>query len=232
MHLRLMNLVQQMCQRIVSSRSLCTTYIREVKKLQSHGFYPVYVGKTEISECLVTGDISPLNASLRNHSTLSIIHAGGALGWVPWNYKLYFSLSDRMLKPDEEIFQELCAELNDHYRNCAIIVTPHILREMQNQKSGNSVYPTAPVELLPMICCPKVAQSYGHKMLQIPMHDAHRSPLNKAWSTVKCFMNNQIGNYTEVSYYRGTIHQLIHMRELVDGALNQIKPPNTNGWTQ
>lgn len=208
-----------MWQRNASSHSQYTTYLNELRKLQLSNFYSVHVGQTKIGENLVDEDITPVNRREGNQLSWSIIHAGGALGWVPWNYKLYFD--DMKLKPDEDIFQELCTGLKDYYGNCAIIVNPD-MRERQNNKSGNSAYPTSPLKLLPMTCCPEVAQSFGHKMLLIPMHRGYLSPLSTAWSTAKWFILNHKGYYTETFYHKGFLQKTIHFNELVDAALNEM----------
>ncbi|XP_058252407.1 uncharacterized protein C21orf140 homolog [Hemibagrus wyckioides] len=222
MRLRLINAVQQLWRRNVSSFAQRTAYLGELQKLQNSGYYTVYVGKTELSERHFYGDVQRLNAGQKHQPTWSIIHAGGELGWVPWNYKLYFYLSGTVLKPDKELFSELCSELNDHYGSCAIILNPYIMRRRQILGNEMPVYSTAPVELLPMTCCPKVAQDHGHKMLHIPMHYAHLSPLNTAWSTVKWFMTNNRDNYTDVYSYRGVLHKVIRVNELVDKSLNEM----------
>ncbi|XP_046704840.1 uncharacterized protein C21orf140 homolog [Silurus meridionalis] len=227
MRLKLMNVVRQMCQRNMCSQSGHTAYISEVHKLQSKGFYPVYVGKAEINEGLLTGNMSytinPQSATQKYQSILSIIHAGGARGWVPWKYKLHAHLSNFTVRPDKTIFPELCAKLKDHYGNCAVIVNPEDSEEFKFDDSGNSLYPSSSVEFLPMICCPKVAESYGHKMLKTPPdYYAHLNPLNIAWSRVKWHMHNNRKKYTGELYYEGILHKVMDFEEIVKAALSMM----------
>ncbi|XP_046704841.1 uncharacterized protein C21orf140 homolog [Silurus meridionalis] len=227
MRLKLMNVVQQICQRNMCSQSGHTAYISEVHKLQSKGFYPVYVGKTEINVGHLTGNmlntINPQSPTQKYQSIWSIIHAGGARGWVPWNYKLHAYLSNLTVRPDETIFPELCAKLTDHYGNCAVIVNPEDSEEIKYDNNGNSLYPSSPVEFLPMICCPKVAESYGHKMLQTPSdYYAHLNPLNIAWSHVKLYILNNIRKYTGELYYEEIQHKVMDFEEIVKAALSMM----------
>lgn len=222
MRLKLINAVQQIWKRNVSSFAQRATYIEQLRKLQNSGYYMVYVGKTELSERHLSGDSSPQNTRLKSQPTWSIIHAGGELGWVPWNYRMHFSLSGTVLKPDEEIFQELCSEIYDHYGKCVIILNPDIMSKRQIKENEFSVYSTTPVELLPMTCRPEVARYHGHIMLHIPMHYAHLSPLNTAWITAKWFTINNRDKYTDVYNNKNGLHKVIRCSELIDRALNEM----------
>ncbi|KAI5105266.1 hypothetical protein C0J45_4938 [Silurus meridionalis] len=225
MRLKLMNIGRQMWQRNMSSQSGRTAYISEVQKLQSSSFYPVYVGKTEINERLLTGDISctvnPKKETQKPQPLWSIIHAGGARGWVPWNYKLHAYLSNFKVRADETIFPELCSTLKDHYGKCAIIVNPKVSEDTQNGKTENSLYPTSPVKFLPMICCPKVAESYGHKMLRT---FNYYSPINIAWSNLKWFIKINREKFTEEILCGQIRHKMIDFDELLEAALNNMTP--------
>ncbi|TSY55765.1 hypothetical protein Baya_14138 [Bagarius yarrelli] len=227
MRLRFINVGQQMWKRNVSSLTQGTKFIREYRKFQKRGFYPVYVGKTEIFESHVNEDVSVSNPSLKNQPTWCVIHAGGALGWVPWYYRLYFYLNDEVLTPDEEVFRELCAELHRLYGNCAIILDPQLSNKGHTERSGIPVYTKDPVELLPMTCCSKVARNFGHAMLQIPMCYLHLSPLNTAWSTTKRFMCNNKSHFTSAYYHKSVLYKVTRFNELVDRGINEM---NQRKW--
>lgn len=224
MRARLMNIVQKMWQRSKTTQSTShapfNAYIEEVRKLQRDGFYPVHVGKTEFFEKHIIEDVHPGTARFKNEPVWSIIHAGGALGWVPWNYKLNFHFSGTKLKPDKEIFHELCSELNENYGKCAIIVNPPEFS--QNERSEKSIYPSSPVELLPMTCCPEMAQNSGHKMLQLPPQAAHKSPLSIAWTAAKWFMITHKIFLTQSHLHADGIQQFINLNDVIDGALSMM----------
>ncbi|XP_062333104.1 uncharacterized protein C21orf140 homolog [Osmerus eperlanus] len=227
MHLRLRKLLQLMWNRTTNSSSQCTPYIRDIRKLQSNGFYRVYVGETDIPESLITGDsIRPTSMNItENRQTWSILHAGGHKGWVPWNYKLLFHCNGvSPIKPSAEIFEELCYSLRENYGKCAIVVNPHNSRaSMRGYAWGSWMtlhhLPSGPVEFTLITCCPSVARSYGHELLQLPFQCAHLSPLNSAWSTVKWFANNNRGKYSETVYDHDTRHKFVYWIELMEGAL-------------
>lgn len=225
MRLRLHRLLQRMWKRKNNNGPQCTDFIREIRKLQSNGCYTVYIGETEIPEYLITGDITSAsgNDQPREH-TWSIIHAGGVKGWVPWNYKILFHLNSSSLDPSEDIFQEFCSTLTDHYGKCAIVIDPQSWRTPRRYPSSSSCHqpPSSPVNLLPMRCCPKVAQEHGHELLQLPFQCAHLNPLNSAWSTMKWFAVNNRGTYSEAIHDKDTVHKFIFCPELIEGSLKKM----------
>ncbi|CAB1324931.1 unnamed protein product [Coregonus sp. 'balchen'] len=230
MRLKLRNLLQFMWNRRSNSGHQCVPYIRDIRQLQSEGFYRVYVGETEIPEGLITGDISTVTDTSSSRHTWSVIHAGGQRGWVPWNYKLLFHCSGvSSLQPSGEIFEELCGSLRENYGKCAIVVNNQSWRSPRKGNGCNYVFagyvhhlPEAPVDLMPMTCCPAAARAYGHELIQIPFQCAHLSPLNSAWSTVKWFATNDRGKYSEAIYDRDTLHKYIYWNELMEGALKKM----------
>lgn len=213
-----MKVVQNVWRRNMSSDMQHISYHQEVRKLTRNGFYLVHLGRTEFPESILNANIPP---ELGNEPTWSIIHAGGELGWVPWNYKLHFHLPGMKPKPDNSIFRELCGELRDHYKNCVIIVNPHICEDRMYEESTYCLYPTS-VELPPMTCCSAVAQYHGHILLQLPLCYANISPLYTAWCTAKYFMMCHSQDYIEVFYYRDMMQRFIYVSELVNVALRQM----------
>ncbi|KAJ8282097.1 hypothetical protein COCON_G00046160 [Conger conger] len=59
-----------------------------------------------------------------------------------------------------------------------------------NASSAFQHQPSSPLKLLSMVCCPNVAQDYGHELLHLPARCAYLSPLASAWWTVKWFISN------------------------------------------
>ncbi|XP_063045694.1 uncharacterized protein C21orf140 homolog [Engraulis encrasicolus] len=225
MRLRLRHLFQRMWKRSNNHGPQCTEFIKDIRQLQSNGFYRVYLGETEIPEYLITGEITSASIHDENRRhTWSVIHAGGVRGWVPWNYKLLFHLNSRSLEPSEDIFQEFCVTLAESYGRCAVVVDPQSWRTPRRYPSTGTGHnpPSSPIDLLPMRCCPKVAEEFGHKMIQLPFQCAHLNPLNSAWSTVKWFAVNNRGKYSEAIYDRDTVQKYIFCTELIDGSLRKM----------
>ncbi|KAL2077457.1 hypothetical protein ACEWY4_026961 [Coilia grayii] len=225
MRLRLRHLLQRMWKRKNNHGPQCTDFIKDIRQLQSNGFYRVYLGETEIPEYLLTGEITSANINYdsRKH-TWSIIHAGGVRGWVPWNYKLLFHLNFRSMAPSEDIFQDFCITLSECYGRCAIVVDPQNWRTPRRYHSPISCHRplSSPVDLLPVRCCPKVAQEHGHELIQMPFQCAHLNPLNSAWSTVKWFAVNNRGKYSEAIYDKDTVQKYILCTELIEGSLRKM----------
>ncbi|KAM6953193.1 uncharacterized protein C21orf140 homolog [Aplochiton taeniatus] len=226
---KLRNLLQFMWNRTTKSGPQCSPYIHDIRQLQCDGFYKVYVGQTELPECLFTGDVSMALPATKKQNTWSITHGGGQRGWIPWNYRLLFHPCNGYppIKSSGEVFEELCISLKDTYGKCAVVVNTQSWRSQIhscNSGSSGTFYhlPSGPIELTPMVCCPAVARMYGHELLQLPFQCAHLSPLNSAWSVVKWFATNNRGKYTEAIYDRDTLHKVIYWTELIEGALKKM----------
>ncbi|KAJ8390097.1 hypothetical protein AAFF_G00111110 [Aldrovandia affinis] len=82
--------------------------------------------------------------------------------------------------------------------------------------------PSSPIQLLSMMCCPDVAEAYGHELLQQPAQCAHLSPLSSAWWTVKWFISNSREKYSEEMYDRGTLYRHIFYTDLIDDSLKSM----------
>ncbi|XP_036404431.1 protein FAM243-like [Megalops cyprinoides] len=214
----------QLLHRKTNNDFQCTPYIKEIRKLQKEGFYRVDLGETKIPEGLITGDISLLDDSLRSRPVWSIVHAGGARGWVPWNYKMFFHWDESNCKPSGDSFNELCSNLRDTYGKCAIVTNTQSLITADPNRSGvsSSACLSSPIELLSTSCCPKVAQTYGHELLQLPSHCGHLSPLTSVWWSVKWFIYNNREKYCEEVYDRSTLHKYIFYIELIEDSLKDV----------
>ncbi|XP_064185897.1 uncharacterized protein C21orf140-like [Anguilla rostrata] len=192
--LKLRHFLKLITHRRIKNGSEYTYYIKEIRKLQKEGFYRVDLGETKIPEGLITGDISSMVDAQRHRPSWTIIHAGGARGWVPWNYKLFFHEEQIKYQPSGDNFHELCSNLRDSYGKCLIVTNAQSWKASDcsdsNASSAFHHQPSSPTELLSMVCRSDVAQDYGHELLQLPVQCAHLSPLTNAWWTVKWFISN------------------------------------------
>ncbi|XP_061089889.1 uncharacterized protein C21orf140 homolog [Conger conger] len=198
----------------------------EIRKLQKDGFYRVDLGETKIPEGLITGDISAMIDTPRHSPTWTIIHAGGARGWVPWNYKLFLHEEQTKYQPSRENFHDLCSILRDSYGKCLIMTNAQSWKAADysdfNASSAFQHQPSSPLKLLSMVCCPNVAQDYGHELLHLPARCAYLSPLASAWWTVKWFISNNRVRYSEEVHNKDTVHKYIFCIDLIDDSLKSM----------
>ncbi|MGH0148464.1 UNVERIFIED_CONTAM: hypothetical protein FKN15_022271 [Acipenser sinensis] len=225
MHLK-PNLLKAVTHLLVNTgKNQCDVYIKDLRRLQQDKFYTVYLGGTDISEGLVTGEF-PEPSSSKVVNAWSMMHAGGSRGWVPWNYKLMFKTDLFLWNPSSEIFQELCVSLSNSYGKCVIVAKP-VNAAMETNGSFMTATeqhhrPSSPVLVNFMSCCPLVAQSHGHEFFCLPSHCGHLSPLDTAWSALKWCTAKNRHEYTTKHFGKESLCKSILFKDLIETGMKQM----------
>ena len=97
----------------VASKTQCLQYLRALRDLQRNGFNTIFLGETDITESLITGEKITEEASL-HWPVWTLVHAGSSQGWVPWKYKLLLR-NELPTQKQNGVFQALCDSLTMSY---------------------------------------------------------------------------------------------------------------------
>ncbi|XP_067903089.1 uncharacterized protein C21orf140-like [Heterodontus francisci] len=213
-------------------RHQCLQYLKTLRNFQNDGLYTVYLGETHISENLITGDISYSIAKSKPPSEgLTLIHAGGVRGWVPWQYKVLFQSQELWTSPKtigakEEVFKELCQVLRKSYGKCTVVIRPkqwipaqkpEVIQNAPSQSSST-------IQMNNISCCPKIARSYGHELLYFPPGYPHLSPLESAWSSLKWTIINNRNDFTVTAFPKINDYKCIHLKALIENGIEGVTP--------
>ncbi|XP_072363806.1 uncharacterized protein C21orf140 homolog [Scyliorhinus torazame] len=235
---------------ISNSRShQCLQYLKTLRNFQNAGLYTVYLGETHLSENLITGDISHSVAKSKSPlEGLTLMHAGGVRGWVPWQYRAFFQSQELWTSPKavgakEEVFKELCQVLRKSYGKCAVVIKPKDWVSSSGFKQQNPA--DDPSEMPPqkpediqnallqsssttqtsnMYCCPNVARYYSHELLYFPPSYPHLSPLESAWSSLKWTIINNRKDFTVTSFPKIHDYKCIYLKMLIENGIEGVTP--------
>ncbi|XP_043561241.1 protein FAM243-like [Chiloscyllium plagiosum] len=228
-------------------RHQCLQYLKTLRNFQNDGLYTVYLGETHVSENLITGDIFCSIVKSKSPSEgLTLIHAGGARGWVPWQYRVFFQSREQWTSPKtigtkEEIFKELCQVLSKSYGKCTVVIKPkqsvissglkhytddssEILPQKTDVIQNVPLQTSSTIQIDNISCCPKIAQNYGHELLYFPPSYPHLSPLESAWSSLKWTVINNRKDYTATAFPNISDYQCIHLKALIENAIEGVTP--------
>ncbi|XP_028359711.1 protein FAM243A [Phyllostomus discolor] len=208
-------------------RKQCLQYLRTLRALQYDGFTTVYLGETEVSESLVTGE-EPSQGRLPPGPAWCVVHAGGVQGWVPWRHRLF--LRDELcVRRDDGLFPEFCDAVRKAYGKCAIVVKerrrqqdaarPREDREPEARARAPSVIPLRSIE-----CRLEVARSCGHELLALPPLSVYLSPLDAAWSSLKWFIINSRREFCLQSIGGIYSYQYILLGDLIGRGIERVTP--------
>ncbi|XP_067852839.1 uncharacterized protein C21orf140-like [Heptranchias perlo] len=212
-------------------RHQCVQYLKTLRNFQNDGLYTVYLGETHISENLITGDISYGVVNLKSPSEgLTLIHAGGVRGWVPWQYRVFFQSQELWTSPktigaNEEVFKELCQVLRKSYGNCTVVIRPK--QWISPQKPKIQIAPSQSsltIQMTNISCCPKIARCYGHELLNFPPSYPHLSPLESAWSSLKWAIINNRKDFTVTTFPKINDYKCIHLKALIENGIEGVTP--------
>ncbi|KAM5336000.1 uncharacterized protein C21orf140 homolog [Glossophaga mutica] len=208
-------------------RRQCLQYLRTLRTLQYDGFTTVYLGETEISESLVTGEEPCSDARGRPGPAWRVVHAGGGQGWVPWRHRLL--LRDELCAGrDHSLFPEFCDVVRKAYGKCAIVVKERRRQDGAGPKEDKDPEARArapPVLQLTSIAChPEVAKSCGHELLSLPPRSTYLSPLDSAWSSLKWFIINSRGEFSLQSVGGIYSYRYILLSDLISRGIERVTP--------
>ncbi|XP_007667929.1 protein FAM243A [Ornithorhynchus anatinus] len=198
-----------------AGRQRCLRYLKTLRSLRADGYETVFLGETDLSEALVTGDGA--GAGPRG-PTWSVVHGGSHRGWVPWKYRLF--LRDELCREREEgLFDEFCDALTAAYGKCAIVVR-------ERRPPGPPGEGAAPVLGSPSIsCCPDVARAKGHELLALPAQYGYLSPLDTAWATLRWFILHNQREFSLRSAADATYaYQFVFFSDLVGKGIERMSP--------
>uniref|UniRef100_UPI00398EC67D uncharacterized protein C21orf140 homolog n=1 Tax=Pristiophorus japonicus TaxID=55135 RepID=UPI00398EC67D len=227
-------------------RHQCLQYLKTLRKFQNDGLYTVYLGETHISENLITGDISYGVANPKSQSGgLTLIHAGGLRGWVPWQYRVFFQSQELWTSPkttgaNEEAFKELCQVLRKSYGKCTVVIRPKQWVTSPGLKHRNPTddlseippqepeviqnAPSLTIQMTNISCCPKIARCYGHELFCFPPSYPHLSPLESAWSSLKWAIINNRKDFTVTAFPKINDYKCIHLKALIENGIEGVTP--------
>ncbi|XP_051878278.1 uncharacterized protein C21orf140 homolog [Pristis pectinata] len=229
-------------------RHQCLQYLKTLRNFQNDGLYTVYLGETLISENLITGDVSDSIAKAKSSlDGLTLIHAGGVRGWVPWQYRAFFQSQELWTCPkatggSDQTFEELCQVLRKSYGKCTVVIrskycVPAPGLQLQNSSDDPSASPPWKPEVIqntpsqsPLaiqitkISCPKIAKHYGHELLYLPPSYPHLSPLESAWSSLKWSIINNRKDFTVTALPKINDYKCIHLKSLIENAIEGVTP--------
>ncbi|XP_069752112.1 uncharacterized protein C21orf140 homolog [Narcine bancroftii] len=229
-------------------RHQCLEYLKTLRNFQNDGIYTVYLGETYISESLIVGEVSSNIGKVKlPPEGLTLIHAGGIRGWVPWRYRLFFQSQELWTSPkaggaNDQIFEELCQVLRKSYGKCTLVMrskhwVPVAGLQFQNSSDDPSLIPprkpnfilgSASRTPLPIqmtkISCPKIARHYGHELLYLPPSYPHLSPLEAAWSSLKWAIINNRKIFTVTAFPKINDCRCIHLKALIENAIDGVTP--------
>uniref|UniRef100_A0A8C8S162 Uncharacterized protein n=1 Tax=Pelusios castaneus TaxID=367368 RepID=A0A8C8S162_9SAUR len=211
-----------------AARSQCLVYLKALRTFQFNGLTTIFLGETDISECLVTGEKILQKDSL-NWPTWTLVHAASSQGWVPWRYRLW--LRDE-LSPlqQEDIFEEFCDFLNKFYGKCVIVVRekkqPHMLQTKEPTTQETLTQPLVPslIYMSSTACCPQIAKANGHELLSVPFPYNYLHPMDVAWSSLKWFIINNRKEFCLRSSERTYSYRCILFSDLVEKGLERMTP--------
>ncbi|XP_036983092.2 uncharacterized protein C21orf140 homolog [Artibeus jamaicensis] len=207
-------------------RKQCLQYLKTLRALQYDGFTTVYLGETEISESLVTGE-EPGHGHVPPGPTWCIVHAGGGQGWVPWRHRLF--LRDELcVRRDDGLFPEFCEVVRRAYGKCAIVVKERrrqdATRPKEDREPEAGAGVPAVIRLASIACCPEVAKSCGHELLSLPPPSTYLTPLDSAWSALKWFIINSRREFCLQSIGGIYSYQYILLGDLISRGIDRITP--------
>lgn len=208
-------------------RKQCLQYLKSLRTLQYEGFKTVYFGETAIPESLLTGEDFH-DGYFMHAPTWCVVHGGGSLGWVPWKYRMF--LKDELsIRRDDNLFLEFCDMAKKAYGKCTIVVKGKMQEEEIKPMEDKEfqVQGQVTINLTGIICCPKVARSYGHELLSLPSPYYYLNPLDSAWSSLKWFIINNRKDFclqsTDIVYS----YQYILFSDLLSKGIERI---NLSKW--
>ena len=207
-------------------RKQCLQYLKTLRTLQYDGFTTVYLGETEISESLVTGE-ELSEGHVQPGPAWCIVHAGGSQGWVPWRHRMF--LQDELcVRRDDGLFLEFCDVLRKAYGKCAIVVKDRRRQDVTRPKEDKGpearAHIPAVIHLTSITCHPEVARSCGHELLSLPTPSTYLTPLDSAWSSLKWFIINSRREFCLQSIGGIYSYQYILLGELVSRGIERITP--------
>ncbi|XP_078068173.1 uncharacterized protein C21orf140 homolog [Mustelus asterias] len=230
-------------------RYQCLQYLKTLRNFQNDGLYSVYLGETHISENLMTGDISYSVAKSKSPlEGLTLMHAGGVRGWVPWQYRVFYQSQELWTSPDtigvkEEVFKGLCQVLRTSYGKCTVVIKPkdwvassglghhnptNEPSEIPAQKPevirNALLQSSSTIQMTNVSCCPKIARYYGHELLYLPPSYPHLSPLESAWSSLKWAIINNRKDFTVTSFPKIHDYQCIDLKALIENGIEGVTP--------
>lgn len=208
-------------------RKQCLQYLKTLRTLQCGGFTTVYLGETEVSESLVTGE--ELSAGrLPPGPAWCIVHAGGGQGWVPWRHRLF--LRDELcVRRDDSLFPEFCDVVRKAYGKCAIVVKERRRQDVARPKDADrepeaGTRVPSVVHLQSIECRREVARSCGHELLSLPPPSIYLNPLDSAWSSLKWFIINSRREFCLQSIGGIYSYQYILLGDLIGRGIERVTP--------
>ncbi|XP_006025776.1 uncharacterized protein C21orf140 homolog [Alligator sinensis] len=210
-----------------ATKKQCLQYLRALRTLQFNGFNTIFLGETDISESLITGEkISQEDNP--NWPTWTLLHAGSSQGWVPWRYRVLLR-NELCRNQQEDIFQEFCDSLNKSYGKCVIIVKekrqPTLVKtkEHTNQEKTISQVPSV-IYISSTDCCPEIAKANGHELLFVPSPYNYLHPMDAAWSSLKWFIINNRKEFSLRSIERTYTYRCILFSDLIMKGIEKMTP--------
>ncbi|XP_015737522.1 protein FAM243A [Coturnix japonica] len=214
-----------------ASKTQCLQYLRALKALQRDGFNTIFLGETDISESLITGEKIAEEGRLR-WPVWTVVHAGSSQGWVPWNYKLL--LRNELFSQNQNgVFQELCDSLTTCYGKCVIVTRDKrqliALGAKSNKEQETGLLTSVPpVTYMSSIkCCPETARANGHELLSVPPSYTYLYPMDVAWSSLKWFIINNRKDFALRSVDYTHSYRCILFSDLIIKGIEKMTP---NKW--
>ncbi|XP_042315245.1 protein FAM243A [Sceloporus undulatus] len=210
-----------------TSRKQCLQYLKALRNLQFNGYTTIYLGETDLSESLITGEKVPYENTL-NWPIWTVVHAGHSQGWVPWKYRVFLR-DDLSSGQQEGVFQELCDFLALTYGKCAIVVRERRQSRVKTEESSEEVEiceprsPSLPC-LLSIKCCPEIAKATGHELLSVSFPYNYLHPMEAAWSSLKWFIINNRKEFSLTSLERTYSYQCILFSDLIGKGIEKMSP--------
>lgn len=215
----------------VASKTQCLQYLRALRDLQHNGFNTIFLGETDITESLITGEKITEEASL-HWPVWTLVHAGSSQGWVPWKYKLLLR-NELPTQKQNGVFQELCDSLTMSYGKCIIVTRDK--RQLKGAGAKNSkeqetrLLPSVPpvIYMSSIQCCPETARANGHELLAVPPFYTYLYPMDVAWSSLKWFIINNRKDFALRSVENTHSYRCILFNDLIIKGIEKMTP---NKW--
>ncbi|KAJ7320552.1 hypothetical protein JRQ81_020063 [Phrynocephalus forsythii] len=212
-----------------TSRKQCLQYLKALRTLQFSGYNTIFLGETDLSESLITGEKVSHEETL-HWPRWTIVHAGNSQGWVPWRYRVF--LRNELPLDQQEVFQEFCDFLSITYGKCAIVVRERRPSTAKTEESSQEVEITETQDtsvpcLLSLNCCPRTAEATGHQLLTVPFSYNYLHPMDAAWSSLKWFIINNRKEFSLASLERTYSYQCILFSDLIAKGIERVTP---NKW--
>lgn len=210
-----------------TSKKQCLQYLKNRRSLQSKGYTTIFLGETDLSESLITGEKVPHEES-QSWPIWTLVHAGNSEGWVPWRYRVFLK-DDLPISHQEDIFQEFCDFLSITYGKCTIVAREKSLPRVKNEHSSQEQERSEPqspslLYLSSIKCCPEVAKATGHELLSVPCPFNNLHPMDAAWSSLKWFILNNRKEFSLRSLERTYSYQCILFSDLIEKGLEKMSP--------